>query len=403
MHVLFITGEYPPQPGGVGDYTQQLARALVKRHHHCSVLTIDQGKWLVHRLCSKGQQQTHAFALDRSAKWDWRSWDAVYAALFDQNPEIIHIQYQTGAYNMHPAINLLPKRLHWLQKRPALCATFHDLLEPYLFPKAGPVRRWVTNRLACDVDGAIATNLADYEKLVQRLSSKSPALIPIGSNIDVAVSESYNRDAWRAKLGIGPDQILIAYFGLLGQSKGADLLFDGLEKHPDWRLLVIGGSATSPQDQKYAAWFGEEIERRKLSTQVICTGQVEQHQVSAHLLAADLVALPFRDGASLRRGSLLAAMTHGCAIVTSEPSDSQALQAAQHVALRSGEQALFVPIEDSSALEAAIERLANDPEMRAELGAKASQFAKRFSWDTIATQHEALYKQLIARSHSRAA
>jgi glycosyltransferase involved in cell wall biosynthesis len=403
MHVLFITGEYPPQPGGVGDYTQQLARALVKRHHHCSVLTINQGKWLIHRLCNKGQQQTHSFALDRSAKWDWRSWDAVYAAIFDQNPEIIHIQYQTGAYNMHPAINLLPRRLHWLQKRPILCATFHDLLEPYLFPKAGPVRRWVTNRLACDVDGAIATNMADYEKLAQRLGSKSPTLIPIGSNIDVTVPEDYSREAWRAQLGVAPDQLLIAYFGLLGQSKGADLLFDGLAKHPDWRLLVIGGSATSPQDQKYAAWFEEEIRRHKLNEQVIRTGQVEQQEVSCNLLAADLVALPFRDGASLRRGSLLAAMTHGCAIVTSEPSDSQALQATQHAALRPGEHALFVPIEDSAALEAAIQRLANDPQLRAELGARASLFSKRFSWENIATQHETLYKQLIAGSQSRAA
>jgi glycosyltransferase involved in cell wall biosynthesis len=403
MHVLFITGEYPPQPGGVGDYTQQVARALVKRHHHCSVLTIDQGKWLIHRLCTNGKQQTHSLALSQTAEWDWRSWDAVYAAIVDQNPEIIHIQYQTGAYKMHPAINLLPKRLAWLPKRPALCATFHDLLEPYLFPKAGPVRRWVTNRLARDVDGAVATNLADYQQLSKRAGSSAPALIPIGSNIEVADLADYDRDAWRAELGVEPSDVLIAYFGLLGQSKGADLIFDGLERHPNWRLVVIGGEATSPQDQQYARWFREEIERRKLGGRVIRTGQVDERDVSAHLMAADLVAQPFRDGASLRRGSLLASLAHGCAIVTSQPNDSQALQAANQPTLRDGEQALFVPVEDSAALEAAIERLAGDTQLRIELGARASKFAQQFSWESIAIQHEALYKGLLAKLQSRAA
>ena len=28
LHIMFVTGEYPPMPGGVGAYTHELAKAL---------------------------------------------------------------------------------------------------------------------------------------------------------------------------------------------------------------------------------------------------------------------------------------------------------------------------------------------------------------------------------------
>ena len=52
----------------------------------------------------------------------------------------MHIQYQSAAYGLHPAVNYLPWRLRALQHRPAIGATFHDLRFPYIFPKAGPLR-----------------------------------------------------------------------------------------------------------------------------------------------------------------------------------------------------------------------------------------------------------------------
>ena len=39
MHILFVTGEYPPMPGGVGAYTQELAMALRNLDLQVSVLT----------------------------------------------------------------------------------------------------------------------------------------------------------------------------------------------------------------------------------------------------------------------------------------------------------------------------------------------------------------------------
>ena len=39
MYIILLSAEYPPQPGGVGDYTRQLALALVERGHRIGILT----------------------------------------------------------------------------------------------------------------------------------------------------------------------------------------------------------------------------------------------------------------------------------------------------------------------------------------------------------------------------
>jgi glycosyltransferase involved in cell wall biosynthesis len=384
MHIALLSAEYPPQPGGVGDYTRRLALALAAQGHDLTILTghtsatPGPAECLTMRACTGG--------------WGWRCWPNIIAALDQVRPDILHIQYQTGAYGMHPAINLLPWRLRALPRRPAVGVTFHDLLEPYLFPKAGPARRWITQRLARDADFVIVTNAADAATLRGR--GLSPATIPIGSNIPVAPPAGYQRDAWRAALGVAPAEILVAYFGLLAPAKGVDLLLDALgplaEQVP-LRLLIIGGSATAPQDRAYAATLQGRLQQPPLDGRIIRAGHVDEATVSAHLLASDIVALPFRGGASFRSGSLLAALSHGAAILTTAPEAPSRNAAGPR--LIHEQHALLVPAEQH-ALAAGLRRLAADAALRARLGSGAHMLAAQFGWDAIARRHEQFYRAL---------
>lgn len=388
MHVVLLAAEYPPAPGGVGDYTSQLAAALRANGVRVDVLTIEKGNMVRYAAPETGQQreQRHFVAAARGG-WGWQFWPALIRVLDELRPDVLHIQYQTGAYRMHPAINLLPWRLRALPGRPRVVVTFHDLLEPYLFPKAGPLRRLATTRLAADSDAVIVTNAADHARLAAMLAARktSPHLVPIGSNIPVAPPEGYERAAWRARLGLAPSELVIAYFGLLSPNKGADLLLTALVSLPA-RLLIIGGEATAPQDQAFAQRFASRVSELGLTARVLFTGHVAPERVSGHLMAADIVALPFRDGASFRRGSLLAALAHGCALVTTQPTDAVAM-----AQLRHNEQALLVPPDDAGALAAALARLAADPSLRERLGAAGRTLAAAFSWPAIAKDHGLIY------------
>ena len=103
--------------------------------------------------------------MDARSNWSWRIGRDVRAALQQLRPDILHIQYQTGAYGMHPAINFLPWRLQRVPRRPHVVVTAHDLLPPYLFPKAGRLRQWVTRRLLTDADAVVVTNQDDYKQV----------------------------------------------------------------------------------------------------------------------------------------------------------------------------------------------------------------------------------------------
>lgn len=382
MKIALLSAEYPPAPGGVGDYTRHLGAALVQRGHDVIVLTGTSGT----ADAEDGMPRVCRLALDR---WDFRCWGAVRRALAGLRPEVLHIQYQTGAYGMHPAINFLPRRLRMRADRPRIVVTAHDLLPPYLFPKAGPLRNRVTRWLMIDADATVATNEEDAAQL-RRWGvgevRRAPEVIPIGANIGVAPPPGYERGAWRSRLGIAPDETLIAYFGLISRSKGLDTLVQALTHLPDtFRLLIIGGEATAPPDRAYAAEIRRRIAADDLARRVIITGHCPEADVSAHLLAADVAALPFADGASFRRGSLLAVLTHGIPAVTTFGA----------AALRDEEHALLTPPGDAVALAGAIARLADDRMLRSHLGEAGRALAAQFSWPAIAARHEQLYRALL--------
>jgi glycosyltransferase involved in cell wall biosynthesis len=422
-----ISAEYPPQPGGIGDYTRRLGQKLVERGQHVSVMTIFDFRLTIYDLQNK-ERNHQSKIVNPTSNWGWRSWHTIRQAIAQTQPDILHIQYQTGAYSMHPAINLLPWRLRRAARRPALVVTAHDLLPPYLFPKAGPLRQWVTRRLLADVDAVVLTNQEDVAQVTGDWglgsrareadsnppspipNSQSPVLIPIGSNIVVAPGVGYDRAAWRGRLQVGADHTLLAYFGLISHSKGLDTLIDALAGLPGhYRLLIVGGPAPAPQDRAYADAIQRQISRLGLEQRVTLTGHCAEAEVSAHLLAADIATLPFADGASFRRGSLLAALAHGLPVVTTKPMGprTENREPQDHLpalgsrfsmpALVDSENALLVPPGDAPALAAAIERLARDRQLREQLAAGGRALAAQFSWDHIAAQHEQLYARLVRR------
>lgn len=386
MRIVLLSAEYPPDPGGIGDYTRQLGLALLGRGLAVEVLTggLPADRPLL--------PPCHTLALPR---WDWRCWEVVSAALRRLAPDVLHIQYQTGAYAMNPAVNLLPWFLGRQPTRPLVVVTAHDLLEPYLWPKAGRARRWVTRRLLADADAAIVTNQQDLTLAADRLGTRA-VLIPIGSNIAVAPPPGYDREAWRVRLGLGPGQTLLAYFGMISRSKGIETLLEALEQLPSSvRLLLIGGPSPAPHDQTYAADIRQRIVAHGLEAQVALTGHCPEPEVSAHLLAADAVALPFADGATFRRGSLLAALAHGRPVVTtSPPGPGLGAPQASVPELVDGAHVLLVQPGDATGLAAALGRLLVSPALCERLSVAGRILAQQFAWETIAARHQQLYETL---------
>lgn len=375
MQIGIISGEYPPMQGGVGAYSAILAATLADQGHTIRVLSGAAASCTDERI-----------PLETITRWGWRVFREVQQWADRERLDLINLQFQTAAYGMSPWIHFLPDQLSI-----PIVTTFHDLRFPYLFPKAGPLRDWIVTHLARTSAGRIVTNHEDHERLAHLPLT---ARIPIGSNILGHNAAGSDSTSWRAQIGAQPDDFLLAYFGFINHSKGLDVLIDALHRvrqhSVPTRLVIIGGrtGTSDPTNIAYAAQIDDQIERLNLSTRVTFTGYVDETVVAAYLQAADLVVLPFRDGASFRRGTLMAAIQHGCPIVTTMP----------RVQIPEFEDVFItVPAGDSAALATVLCDLYTEPMRREQLREATHRLRDLFSWSHIATQTEQFFAQVLGQ------
>lgn len=385
--------------GGVGAFTRELAKGLTQQGHHIHVITHSDAR----PAASEGKQRRLAqlrepvdlgFATlhPKARRWGWSDVRLIVDVALRHDLDVVNIQYQAAAYNMrHPAINLAP----WRLKGPVTTVvTFHDLRVPYLFPKAGRLRELAVHFMAKQARGVVATNSEDYRALCElRQEAGRVKRIPIGSNIRAGSVTEDAILAARRRLEVSDDDFLLGYFGFLNASKGADLLLEALAQLDAGIHLVFIGGRTGSSDRANNQAFLEQLEavvaKLGLQHRVHWTGFLPEETVSAYLKAVELVVLPYRDGASLRRGTLMAAIAHGRPLVTTSPR-------MDIPELVHGENVWFTPRGDAEALADAIRRLHPRPDLRQQLAEGADALAQAFTWERIATETANYYADLRA-------
>jgi glycosyltransferase involved in cell wall biosynthesis len=298
--------------------------------------------------------------------------------------DVLDIQYQAAAFDLQPAINLFPT-----YSRCPTVVTFHDLMVPYLFPKAGPLRDWAVTLLARAADAAITTNRADELALIDRHVNRVKR-IPIGSNIIPALPRGYERHEWRAQMHIEPEDFLLGFFGFFNARKGVETLIRALGAlNPYHHVMFIGGNIGSSDltNREYADRMIALMADLQLGERVHFTGYLPPNEVSAAFAALDLCVLPYADGISFHHGTLMAALAHGQAIVSTRPQ----LELPELV---HGENVFLVPPQDVEALAAAIASLAGNPVRRRVLARGAARLSMRFSWARIAARTAAVFESV---------
>lgn len=367
--------------GGIADYTRILAREMVRQGHEVFILTHPQAR--------EHDDGVHVTAT--VAHWNKAFFRVVRQWALNHRLDMVNLQYQTAAYNMHALIHFLPLRLHPLP----YVTTFHDLRFPYLFPKVGFLRPWIVNQMARLSTGVITTNRGDEKQLRERVNPRHLIQIPLGTTVEVYAAAPEGRGRLRQRMGVDDHTLVVGHFGFINASKGVDTLIDAVQiagQQIPIKLMMIGGrtGASDPTNHAYVQSMDELA--ASLGVEPHWTGFVDDRAIADPFEAADVIALPFKDGASLRRTSLQAALAYGCPIVTTQPVDDDLPE------FEAGKHLLYVPIDDPQALAAALIDLYQHPEKRRHLGQGAQLAAAQFHWDVIARRTLAFYEQVIGAS-----
>ncbi len=374
MKIGLITGEFPPMPGGVGRFARVLAERMQRQGHEVHVL-------------SRAGCESDSLPISTIRSWGLGSFVPIQAWMQKHRFDVINLQFQTAAYDMSPFVHFLPSMI-----AVPFVTSFHDLRFPYLFPKAGRLRDWIVMRLARCSDGIITTNQEDDRRL-QTLTNRT--VIPIGSVILSSLGADYDRSQWRRRVGADEQTFLLGHFGFVKEFKGINYLIDALARlrrsGHDLRLVFIGGRSNAVdggKDESYLRHLNTRIRRLGLEKFVHWTGFLAEDEVAAWLRAVDLVTLPFLDGASYRRGSLIAAIHNGCAIMTTHAK-------IQTDAFRHGHNLWLIPSHSAAEIERGIIHLMPRPHQLNDLRRGAYELRRRFDWDGIAGDTAAFFETLL--------
>jgi glycosyltransferase involved in cell wall biosynthesis len=187
-----------------------------------------------------------------------------------------------------------------------------------------------------------------------------------------------------AALSLDERTLLAVYTGRLDATKGLGTLIAAwakvVERQLDARLWLIG------EGPEHAA-LEKQIHARGLSGRVQLVGSFDNYEDM--LLAADLFILPSHEvGLSL---ALLEAMATGLPVVASDIAGNRRL-------VDDRASGLLVPSGDAAALAAAIERVFEEPDWAAGLGAAGRRKVKeRYSLDRMVDEHVALFLRLLEK------
>jgi glycosyltransferase involved in cell wall biosynthesis len=194
---------------------------------------------------------------------------------------------------------------------------------------------------------------------------------PVGSNVTPADSST---EAARRALELGPgERLVIATFGRRHETRALGVATEAInavlavrDGHPT-TILNLGADAP-PLDLP----AGADVRQ---------PGPLSEHDLSLHLWASDLVLLPFTDGISTRRGTLMAALAHGRPVLALRSSATDNVLVSRPEVLR------LTEVSDPGAYARAAVELSADSARRRTLGeAGRLLYAEKFDWAQVAAR-----------------
>ncbi|HYW08022.1 MAG TPA: hypothetical protein VE913_13760, partial [Longimicrobium sp.] len=319
-----VTGEYPPESGGIGEYTALLARALAGRGRP------------VHVWAPAGEGSADGVEVRAAGRFHGLELRRLDAALERcPAPRTLLVQYAPQAFGRR-GMNLAFCR--WVLRRARrgdeVRVMFH---EPFVQWSAARPRRnvlaaathamaWLLLRAA----RVAYVSTPAWERLLRPLAPGGAGpmtWLPIPSTVP-RVEDAAAVAALRRRLGGGP---VVGHFGTYGDHVARMLepvLLETLA-HSSAVALLLG--AGGPE-------FATRVERAnpRVRGRLVAPGRQEPAALSVHLQACDVALQPYPDGVTARRTTAMAALANGVPLVTTDGAFTEPLWRGSGVPLTDG-------------------------------------------------------------------
>ncbi len=268
--------------------------------------------------------------------------------------------------------------------------SFHTLAEVKRRARPGeheaPQRAASEGELARSADLAIAWSPHERDAMVSYYGASAGRVAIIPPGVDTAKFRPLDQSKCRTKLRLGNGRVLL-YVGRLERLKGVDILLRAasqLDHREDMTLLVVGGSANSPELERLKGISRDlGIERR-----VKFLGTVPQAELPAYYNAADVCVLP-----SYYESFGLAALE---AAACGKPVVASRVGGLPSVVL-DGRTGYLIAWRCPGPFVERLELLLTNGHLRRDMGAAAREHALTLTWDAAARRLLSAYEGVAQR------
>lgn len=356
-----VTGEYPPAPGGVSDYTYAVAGGLAAAGDAVHV-------WCPSAASTPNQQPgvaVHPVA---------GSWTPADLHRVDREMDAIPgekkllLQWVPHAFGMK---SLNVRFCRWMRRRAKSGDRLEIMVhEPGLAFRQGTLRHDV---MAAIHRLMLTTLLGNAQRVWTAIPAWTERMrpwslgrrdlsfcwLPVPSTLPIVDAPDAVRTFREAKLTTAGGVII----GHIGTYQPAirrtlsELVPAVLTEIPEARIELLGrGSEAVAEDLRRQ--LGDRAAR------IGASGELDAAGLSQRLQACDVLVQPYPDGASTRRTTLMAALSHGVPVVTTVGRLSESFW-------RDSDAIATVSAGDVEGMARLVARLARDPQRRAAMAASA--------------------------------
>lgn len=364
-----ITGEYPPQSGGVSDYTELLANGLAASgcevHVWCPTVDYDtpvHTEVVVHRF-NKHFSPRNLIRLGKFL--------TDYPA-----PRLLLVQYAPNAFGMRGLNILFCFWLLWrkLIRKDDVRVMFH---EPFFyFTWQRPQRNLLAlvQRLMAMVllaaSRVVYISIPAWEKILERVAwLRRPPMIwlPIPSTIPLSEDRESVTAIRRKVTSDQSGKSIVGHFGTYGDNikpELARIFIQLLRANTDVVGICLGTNSNKFVNEIICA-------HPELKSRLTALGSLSAKDVSHFLQACDLLLQPYPDGVSSRRTSVMAGLSHGLPIVTTTGVLSEPIWAETNCVV-------LVATNNNNNFVAAVQILLKDSFARTSLSSRASSVYSQY-------------------------
>ncbi len=365
VHWQILTGEYPPQPGGVSDYTRLVARALAAGGDQVDVWAprcptvapeIDLGVTVRRLPDCYGPRSLRL--LDREL-------DAQHG------PRRLLVQYVPHAFGWKGA-NV--PFCWWLRSRchDSVWVMFHEVAYPIGSEYSGrqnalgTITRWMAS-IVGRAARRIFVSIPAWQPIVESLTGACVPIewLPVPSTIS-PVDDLVGSTILRTR--IAQNHPLVGHLGTYGDliRPLLEASLPGLLATTDSRVVLLGRQGGAFRDALIAA-------HPQFTDRIAAPGPLKDADLSRYVAACDVMLQPYPDGISSRRTSVMVALSHGRPVVTTMGWLSESFWPESGAVVT-------VPVGDPVALVSATSRLVSDRRRLSDLSARSRAiYAERFA------------------------